>query len=76
VVCRPPAHSMLVGVGAKAIGEPSKLWPCMIRDSSPGRKLNTVSFMNTLLIRLHEYIGSTALKFFDTNLGVPRESAN
>jgi len=32
--------------------------------------------MNTLLIRLHEYIGSTALKFFDTNLGVPRESAN
>jgi hypothetical protein len=26
--------------------------------------------------RLHEYIGGTALKFFDTNLGVPRNSAN
>jgi hypothetical protein len=26
--------------------------------------------------RLPEYIGSTALKFFDTNLGVPRDHAN
>jgi predicted dienelactone hydrolase len=26
--------------------------------------------------KLHEYIGSTALKFFDTNLGVLRQSPN